>query len=37
MIAVESASDIAIRFAAFHNAEVEKWWPLIKAAGIKSE
>jgi tripartite-type tricarboxylate transporter receptor subunit TctC len=23
--------------AAFHKAEVEKWWPLIKAAGIKGE
>ncbi len=23
--------------AAFHKAEIDKWWPLIKAAGIKSE
>ena len=23
--------------AAFHKAEVEKWWPIIKAAGIKVE
>jgi tripartite-type tricarboxylate transporter receptor subunit TctC len=23
--------------AAFHKAEVEKWWPLIKSAGIKGE
>jgi tripartite-type tricarboxylate transporter receptor subunit TctC len=23
--------------AAFHRAEIEKWWPLIKAAGIKAE
>jgi tripartite-type tricarboxylate transporter receptor subunit TctC len=23
--------------AAFHRAEVEKWWPIIKAAGIKPE
>jgi tripartite-type tricarboxylate transporter receptor subunit TctC len=23
--------------AAFHNAEIEKWWPIIKAAGIKAE
>lgn len=23
--------------AAFHQAEVEKWWPIIKAAGIKPE
>jgi hypothetical protein len=22
---------------AFQKAEVEKWWPIIKAAGIKSE
>ena len=22
---------------AYHKAEIEKWWPLIKAAGIKSE
>src|SRR5258708_27679562 len=24
-------------FAAFHKAEIEKWWPIIKAAGIKVE
>jgi tripartite-type tricarboxylate transporter receptor subunit TctC len=24
-------------FAAFHKAEVEKWWPFIKAANIKAE
>ena len=23
--------------AAFHNAEIEKWWPIIKAANIKAE
>jgi tripartite-type tricarboxylate transporter receptor subunit TctC len=23
--------------AAFHKAEVDKWWPIIKAAGIKAE
>ena len=23
--------------AAFHKAEIEKWWPIIKAAGIKPE
>jgi tripartite-type tricarboxylate transporter receptor subunit TctC len=22
---------------AFHKAEIEKWWPIIKAAGIKTE
>ena len=24
-------------FAAFHKEEVEKWWPIIKAAGLKIE
>ena len=24
-------------FAAFQKAEIEKWWPIIKAAGIKGE
>lgn len=24
-------------FGAFHKAEVDKWWPFIKSAGIKSE
>jgi tripartite-type tricarboxylate transporter receptor subunit TctC len=23
--------------AAFHKAEIEKWWPIIKAAGVKAE
>ena len=23
--------------AAYHKAEIEKWWPLVKAAGIKGE
>jgi len=23
--------------AAYHKAEIDKWWPLIKAAGIKVE
>jgi len=22
---------------AFHKAEIEKWWPIIKAAGIKAD
>jgi tripartite-type tricarboxylate transporter receptor subunit TctC len=22
---------------AYHKAEIEKWWPIIKAAGIKGE
>jgi hypothetical protein len=22
---------------AFHKSEIEKWWPIIKAAGIKAE
>ena len=25
------------RLRAFHKAEVEKWWPIIKAAGIKAQ
>jgi tripartite-type tricarboxylate transporter receptor subunit TctC len=24
-------------FGAFHRAEIERWWPIIKAAGIKGE
>ena len=24
-------------FRAIHRAEIEKWWPIIKAAGIKGE
>jgi hypothetical protein len=23
--------------AAFHKAEIEKWWPIIKSANIKAE
>jgi tripartite-type tricarboxylate transporter receptor subunit TctC len=23
--------------AAYHRAEIEKWWPIIKAANIKGE
>jgi tripartite-type tricarboxylate transporter receptor subunit TctC len=23
--------------AAFHKAEIEKWWPIVKAAGVKAE
>jgi hypothetical protein len=23
--------------AAYQKAEIEKWWPIIKAAGIKAE
>jgi tripartite-type tricarboxylate transporter receptor subunit TctC len=23
--------------AAFHKAEIEKWWPIIKAANIKAD
>jgi tripartite-type tricarboxylate transporter receptor subunit TctC len=41
---VELGLDVASReqqspegFAAFHKAEIEKWWPIIKAAGIKVE
>ncbi len=39
----EQGHDVAPReqqtaegFAAFHRAEIEKWWPLIKEAGIKA-
>ena len=24
-------------FGAFHKAEADKWWPIIKASGIKAE
>jgi tripartite-type tricarboxylate transporter receptor subunit TctC len=24
-------------FAAFHQAEIDKWWPIIKAANLKGE
>ena len=24
-------------FAAFHKAEIEKWYPIVKAAGVKAE
>jgi tripartite-type tricarboxylate transporter receptor subunit TctC len=24
-------------FGAFHKAEIEKWWPILKAANIKGE
>ena len=24
-------------FAAFHKAEVKKWYPIVKAAGVKAE
>jgi tripartite-type tricarboxylate transporter receptor subunit TctC len=23
--------------AAYHRADIEKWWPIVKAAGIKVE
>jgi tripartite-type tricarboxylate transporter receptor subunit TctC len=26
-----------VGLAAYHNAEIDKWWPIIKAAGIKAE
>ena len=41
---IELGLDVASRqqqtpegLAAFHKAEIEKWWPIIKAAGIKAE
>jgi len=40
----ELGLDIAARaqqtpaaLAAFNKAEIEKWWPIIKAAGIRGE
>ena len=43
-VATSDESDIASReqqtpegLAAFQKAEIEKWWPIIKAAGIKTE
>ena len=35
MAAREQQSPEAL--AAFHKAETEKWWPIIRAAGIKAE
>ncbi len=32
-----SAQQTPEGLAAYHKAEIEKWWPIIKAAGIKSE
>jgi hypothetical protein len=41
---VDLGSDIPPReqqtpeaLGAFHRAEIEKWWPIIKAANIKAE
>ena len=31
------AADAGGASRAFHKAEIEKWWPIIKAAGIKAE
>jgi hypothetical protein len=25
------------QLASFHKSEIDKWWPIIKAAGIKAE
>ena len=30
-------AEIGEALAAFQKAEIEKWWPIIKAAGIKVE
>ena len=24
-------------FGAYHKAEIEKWWPVVRAAGLKAE
>ena len=34
---VAAALALVCSLAAFHKAEVEKWWPTIRAAGIKVE
>jgi hypothetical protein len=31
----QSEHDKSEALGAFHKAEIEKWWPIIKAAGIK--
>jgi tripartite-type tricarboxylate transporter receptor subunit TctC len=31
------AQQTPVGLAAFHKAEIEKWWPIIKAAGIRGE
>jgi tripartite-type tricarboxylate transporter receptor subunit TctC len=31
------AQQAPVGLAAFHKAEIEKWWPIIKAAGIRGE
>jgi tripartite-type tricarboxylate transporter receptor subunit TctC len=31
------AEQTPVGLAAFHKAEIEKWWPIIKAAGIRGE
>jgi len=33
----EAAQQTAESLRAYHEAEIELWWPLIKAAGIKIE
>jgi len=32
---VEQQTPEALR--AYHKAEIDKWWPIIKAAGIRAE
>ena len=32
-----AAQRTTIAFSAYHKAEIDKWWPIIKAAGIKAE
>jgi hypothetical protein len=32
-----SEQQMPAAFAAFHKTEVEKWYPIVKAAGVKAE
>jgi hypothetical protein len=32
-----AAGETPEALGAFHKSEIEKWWPIIQAAGIKAE
>jgi hypothetical protein len=34
---MNAAAPSVAAFAAFHKPEVEKWFPVVKAAGVKAE
>ena len=36
-ISPRATQQTPVGLAAFHKAEIEKWWPIIKAAGIRGE